>query len=357
MARTIQTIYDAIITEKETFASLDGLVPNPDQSQTFLADLTSGSKVAIWRLLFWVFAVAIYVHEQIFDLHQAQVDEDIANKTFGQLPWYNSTSEAFQNGYELTWNNAAQVYEYTDTTSQAALDSQIITQAAASILDTGTGYQIILKVAKGTIGSLSALSSSEIISYTSYIDKVKPAGTNTAIISTAADDIRISITITFDPLIIEMDGSTPQRGVLISDGSTYPAEVAVTNYIQNIDFDSFFKVMDLVDALQAADGVLNVSVQHCDARYGVTDYIDIMEVPEQVYNANAGYLAMASGNGLNEYYPIAYDTGTIYNAGQWVLESGTYYECKCDGATGAFTPADWDAITNDKAASITYIAG
>ena len=88
MARTIKQIYDAMITEKETFSSLNTLVPNPDTAQTFLSDLTTSSKVAIWRLMFWVVAVAIWSHEQIFDQHKAELIEIGNNLITGTKRWY-----------------------------------------------------------------------------------------------------------------------------------------------------------------------------------------------------------------------------------------------------------------------------
>ena len=74
MARTILEILDDIITEKETHAELDNLQPKPDNSQTFLDDLTTTSKVAIWRLWAFTTAVAIFAHEKIFDSHKLEVE-------------------------------------------------------------------------------------------------------------------------------------------------------------------------------------------------------------------------------------------------------------------------------------------
>ena len=71
MARTIQQIYDAIITEKQNMTALNALQPSVDNAQTLLSDASSSSKVAAWRLLFWVVAAAIYLHEVIFDKHKA----------------------------------------------------------------------------------------------------------------------------------------------------------------------------------------------------------------------------------------------------------------------------------------------
>jgi len=357
MARTISEIYNAIITEKETFAELNALTPIPETTQTLLSDLQSSSKVAIWRLWFWVVAVAIWSHEKIFDLHVTEVEELILNKTFGQLKWYEQISKSFQYGYSLLWNAVNYRYEYIDTTSNSAIISKIITQAAATEISTTVGKEIILKVAKGTVGSLSALTSSEKTSFDYYIDRIKPAGTNITTISAIADDLKLSITVTYDPLIITVDGSTPERAVLISDSAVYPVEEAVVDYIQQIDFDSYFKVLDLVDAIQSVEGVLNVTVQKCSARYGSLPYTDIMIDAQQRYNANAGYLSMASGHDVDEYFPDTYNVGLTYNAGDWVLYTGLYYEAKEDGITGVWNGSLWDLLTTSDVATIKYIQG
>lgn len=357
MARTISEIYNAIITEKETFTELNALTPIPETTQILLNDLQSSSKVAIWRLWFWVVAVAIWSHEKIFDSHIQEVETLILNKTFGQLRWYEQVSKAFQYGYTLLWNDTNYRYEYSDTTSTPAVASKIITQAASTEISTTVGKEIILKVAKGTVGSLSALSSTEKIAFDYYIDRIKPAGTNITTISASADDLKLSITVTYDPLVIAVDGSTPERGYLISDSSVYPIEEAVIDYIQQIEFDSYFKVLDLVDAIQAVDGVLNVTVQKASARYGALPYTDIMIDEQQRYNANAGYLAMATGHDVDEYFPDTYDTGLTYNAGDWVLYSGSYYEAKQDGITGAWNGSLWDLLITSDVATIKYVQG
>ena len=146
MARSISQIYTSIITEKESFSELNGLTPVPETTQTLLNDLKSTSKVAIWRLWLWLVAVAIWIHENIFDQHIAEVEKLILNKTFGQLRWYEQTSKSFQLGYSLEWDDTDYRYKYSDTTSQAAINSKIITQAAATELTTGSGKQIVLKV-------------------------------------------------------------------------------------------------------------------------------------------------------------------------------------------------------------------
>ena len=118
MARTIQQIFDEMIAEKETFTSLDDLVPNPDSSQTFLDDLTSASKVAIWRLMFWVVAFAIFVHEKLFDQHVIDIEARAKEIIPATTRFYVIESKKFQLGDSLIFDGEKFVFE--DTTSSTA---------------------------------------------------------------------------------------------------------------------------------------------------------------------------------------------------------------------------------------------
>ena len=60
MARTIAEIQGEMIAQKEVTPELDGL--------------TSNSSTAIWRLLFYICAVAIKVVEDLFEVHDAQIE-------------------------------------------------------------------------------------------------------------------------------------------------------------------------------------------------------------------------------------------------------------------------------------------
>ena len=69
MARQISEIYNELVLEKQNFTQLNALQPNIDSSQTLLNDLNTSSKVAVWRLIFFVVAVGIWSLENIFDIH------------------------------------------------------------------------------------------------------------------------------------------------------------------------------------------------------------------------------------------------------------------------------------------------
>ena len=65
--RTVNDIYSAIIAEKERQSELNGL--------------TSPSKSAVWRLLFYIVAYAHYTLEQIVNTHQLEIEDMLNRRT------------------------------------------------------------------------------------------------------------------------------------------------------------------------------------------------------------------------------------------------------------------------------------
>lgn len=329
MARTIQEIYEEIIQTKEDFAELDSLLPNPEtwsslynfeNFKTLAMTIVQGlsvSKIAIWRQIMYIFAFNIWTIEQLQDQFTAEVEDTILNNVYGQLRWYVKVSKEWQYGDDLVWNDVDGKYEY-ETIDE---EKQIITQANAH---TANG-QIILKVAKGELGSLEKLDTSpgndELTSFTDYMkgtnsstvaDGIAPAGANLQIVSDDADSMRLYIDIFYNPLVLTAEGEK------ITESGVYPVEDAVTNYIQGLPFDSYFYIRGLEDAIQAAEGVDNVVVKNADAYYGSVPIEDITQVEGQRYLANAGYLEMDTsggdpGYGLKGHYDYPGNTKPTLN--------------------------------------------
>jgi len=279
MSRTIQTIYNEIITEKQTFTSLNSLIPNPDTAQTFLADLSSTSKVAIWRLLCWLMAFLVWTHEQIFDQHVIEIEARVQEIIPGTTRWYRNQAMLFQDGYGLTWDG--EKYIYADTTSLAAENSKIVTQAACIEVNTN----VILKIAGGTLGAFAPITAAQLLSFTSYINTKKFAGVNVTVINWAHDLLKIQYTIEYDPLVI---GAT---GLLLADGTTYPVVEAINNYIQALPFNATLKMPALTDAIQAVNGILTAVCEVAEGKAnGATIYTDILATTTDSYVAYSGYM-------------------------------------------------------------------
>lgn len=348
MARTIQEILDEIITEKETFSSLDELVPNPDSSQTFLDDLTSSSKVAIWRLLFFVVAVAIFIHESLFDTFKADVETRALEIIPATTRFYVIEALKFQLGDELVFVDGT--FRFADSTSAAALAKQIVKQASARDIN----EVVTLKIAKDDgSGGLAKLSTTEKTAFEAYLNKIKIAGTKTIVISDDPDLLKVAYTIEFDPLVMKSDGT------LIEDG-TSPVQEAIDAYIEGLPFDSVFRVQDLTDAIQLARGVVNAVADVIEAKFALLDFEDILAVPTEIYLPNAGYLVTVDETGSPGSINVLaitegitdYDASIPYSIGDFRLFGGIAFKALVNiPVPEPFDPTKWDTVSN-----ITFIS-
>lgn len=288
MARTVTQIYDAIIAEKQNMATLNGLQPSVDSSQTLLSDLTSTSKVAVWRLLFWVMAVATWTIEQLFDVHQAAVNAKVKELITGTALWYHARCFEYQHGDSLTWNGT--IFEYA--VPNTAL--QIIKRAAVIEV----GGQVRVKVAKLDASGLPApLSAAELSGFSTYINQVKFAGVNMSVSSNAADYLKIAYDIVFDPLVLSPTGE------LISSPGTFPVEDAINALIQDLPFNGVLNLTSLTDAVQAAQGVVDPVLTSAQAKYGFLAYQNI----DKNYQADAGHMV------IDPAYPLSNQLNYIAN--------------------------------------------
>jgi hypothetical protein len=237
MARTIAQIYNAIIVAKETQTPLAALAPSNDTYQQLFVDMTSSSKVAIWRLLAYIVASAIWTHETLWDLFRIEIDTKIANGVWGTVRWYQQQAFKFQYGDMLTYNTATSHYEYAtiDTTKQIIKRCSIIED---------TNSTLIVKVAK-LDPNLIALTQSEKTAFVSYLKKIKFAGTAINVVTGNGDLLRIELDISYDAIIPLNDIQTN-------------VEAAINSYIGNLPFDGQFRVINLIDAIQTVQGVTDV---------------------------------------------------------------------------------------------------
>lgn len=311
MARTLTQIYNSLIADKESNTDLDGLTPNPESLSTLftyenfksLANTAirklSKSKVSIWRLVMFVCTYAIWMQEQLYDLFIEEVDELTANREYGQQPWYTEKAKEFQLGDQLEWLDDS-YYGYSNIDE----DLQIVTQAATTV----SNGMVYVKAAKGVIGSLEKLTTDELAAFERYMkgsqeayaeDGIAPAGTQLTVISTDPDELKMAIEVFYDAIVLD------SNGVLLSDGTTTPVEDAITDYIQQIPFDSKFRLIDLVDTIQDATGVVNVVVNSCDGKNSTQAWVDATDITTttgQQYVTYAGYLKMGDDYGLDGYY-------------------------------------------------------
>jgi hypothetical protein len=272
MARTVKYWYDVMIAEKNTMSNLSVYQPTVDSAQTLLTDLKSTSKVARWRLIFWCIAVCAWTLENVYDLFILTLEALAQRAKHGLLPWYPIHAKTFQYGDSLVFQGGEWVYPVIDETKQ------IVTRASAKDIPN----KVVLKVAKSVADVNTKLSAPELAAFTLFINQTKPAGIQVDIISNDADELRLYLTVNYDPLVLDSTGQ------LISTPGVYPAEDASNEYIKtlNDDFKGIFELMTLIDYLQTATGVASAYVTNATSRYGVNPFVAFTER----YEANAGHL-------------------------------------------------------------------
>lgn len=278
MARTIAEIYDEIVSVKEGSSELEGLLPLNETSQNFLAENSSGSKVAIWRLWCWIFATVCWLQEVLLDKHKIEIDYAINHTPYGTLQWYHKIVLAFQLGYDLVWDDVRMQYVYADITSSEAAGSRIVKRAAVSV---GNG-QLQFKVAGLDNGVPIALNEAEKTSLSAYLLALAYPGTNIVLISEDADELRVDAVIYFDPLVLNPDGSS------VVDSSVYPVNVAVNAFVQNLPFNGRMNRQKLIDAIQEVHGVKDIVVNAVERRYGGLAY----EATGREYVPFAGHMVL-----------------------------------------------------------------
>lgn len=266
MARTVTEIYDAIIAEKEQQATLSGLLPNPETASNLLADLTSDSKAAIWRLWAFITAVVIYTHEVAWDIFRAEVEDIAAAAPAGTVRWYQAKMLAFQLGDTLDYINNQYVYPTIDEAAQ------IITRCAVQERSDGA---LVIKVAKGD-ATPEPLTTAERQAAESYAFKIKFAGTRLAVSSLAADEITPVYDVYFDPIV-------PLNEVQDA------MQTAVDAFFDDMPFNGEYRVTRFTDVLQSVTGVIDPVHVSTDVVPDGGANIDV----SIVYVPAAGYFSMS----------------------------------------------------------------
>ena len=268
MARTIQQIYDEIITEKETFASLNGLLPDGTRYDNLLSELSSASQVASWRLFVYIVAVGHWVLETFFDAFVVDVKEIAARAIPGTLRWYAERAKEFQLGDTLEVIEDKATYAVIDETKQ------IVTNASA----TENSGLVFIKVAKTVTNVLVALDAGELTQFDAYMHDIKFAGVFLNISSLNADALLAIMEVVYDPIL---DPLIVQANVI----------AAINTYISNLPFDANLKRIALVDQIQEVEGIIDVIIASLQGKQGLTIY----EIDRE-YTPQAGYMIFDEGN-------------------------------------------------------------
>lgn len=224
----------------------------------------SFSSVSIESILFGIFAATAYVLEVLFDNFKLTVDKKIASAVPATIAWYYKVCLEYQHGDKLVLDPKTQQYTYEVVDPS----KQVIKYAACrdkTADDDRGAYIYILVSGEDEQGFPCALQGNVLTPFEAYLKAKKPAGILLEIHTYNPDDIELSMKIQYDPLLISPDGS------LISDSSRFPVEEAINSYLKNIEYGGVFNKTRLIDAIQKAEGVVDLELASIKAKPYVGD--------------------------------------------------------------------------------------
>ena len=269
MARTIREIKGAMTMQfmtDPTIIERYGFPAGASFDETF-------SAVSLESIWFSIVAAAIYVLETLFDAFKEDVDTKIAQAAVASIPWYHKISLEFQYGDSLVFDEKTQgfVYPVIDESKQ------IVKFAACRDLG---GMVYVLASKDNGSGYPAALSEAELSAFDAYLRERKPAGVLLQTASFSPDLVRVVLSVQYDPQVL-----TPE-GQLIADSSVYPVENAINDYLNGIVYGGSLNKTKLVDAVQNAAGVIDVSLGSVLVKSA--QEIDYTEVSGNNYSSVSG---------------------------------------------------------------------
>lgn len=274
MARS-RTVIKAEITTafmaNETLATVYGFVVGSLFSDEF-------SITSFENIMFDIVSYFIFVLEQIFDTHKAEVDDIIEQKFPHRPSWYKTKALAFQYGFDLIEDSDK--YDNTGFTDDQIEASKIITYSAV----TQNGGQLLIKIASETGGVLAPITAPQKAAFDAYIQEIADCGVKYLVINNEPDVLLLNLQIFRDPLVLD------ENGMSILNGN-YPVEEAINEYMKELPFNGELVLAHLVDKLQLVDGVkipniVNAETQIYDTgseTYLAAQPITVKTVPESGY--------------------------------------------------------------------------
>lgn len=243
MSRTIRDIYNEAVAERD--------------KRLELKEFGSDSKLSIINGMTWVVSAMIYSFETLLDVFAVDISNVINNRVNGTPVYYANALLQYQKGDELVVREDGLAFGYaaTDETKRIVTQVSYTESTDDSNLDSNLDSKLILKVATGTKGNLSAIPAEDLVPINAYISKIKFAGTRVEVISSDGDVLIPRVTVFYDGAVMESE---------ILDA----IEAELKEYVMAIDFDAAIYVSKVVAAIRKAEHVTDV-------------YIDTDSVPPQ----------------------------------------------------------------------------
>lgn len=282
MSRTIREIYNEAVEERKKRMELD--------------EFQSDSKMSVMNGLLWVAAAIIHSFEVLLDAFAIDISNAVNERVNGTPLFYANALLQYQKGDELSIREDGLAFGYADTDES----KRVITQVSytESTDDLNLDSKLILKIATGEKGRLEPLPPEELIPVTSYINKVKFAGTRIEVVSRQGDVLVPRITVYHD-------GALPESEVYAG------IEEKLYGYIMQSPFDSTLYTSALMEAVRSAGHVRDVYIDEDAtpeqgfflASYNGDGHIGTLQKIRRTIKTSSGFVKESSGKGEEKDLP------------------------------------------------------
>lgn len=227
-------------------------------STTTFEDVFASSSLE--SIFFYIVAVLAYGLEYLMGAHEQEVANMEDRMRVGYKEWWRQLCFNFQFGDNLVFDNVANTYGY------ATIDETKKVIKYCDVREVFNGLSILINTADIN-GDPAEPDQNVKDAFDLYLRKTKIAGIRTTWNSYKPDDLTITLTVAYNPLVCD------STGALYSDGSN-PVETAISNYLANIPYGSGqLNKTALIDAVQLAEGVDDVYFTTADWLKVSTAYV------------------------------------------------------------------------------------
>jgi hypothetical protein len=296
MARSVEEIQTAIKADIRAYSSLDDFEFPED----------GGSQTSVFNIIIFVVSAAMFTFEVIADNLQSVIQGIADTAPSGNESWLRRQILNFQYTDTVTINTTDSTADnyFVPVYDPVTPANRIVTQAVVS---DGTAGSVIIKVAKGTAGSLTPLTAPESTALSNYYygtsstEGIGFAGVRATFVSLDSDRLYVDADIYYLGQYVEATVKTN----VIAAIDAFLATFADDNFGGNV------YMIRLVDAIQAVEGVSRVTLTEIKARPNATPFVSAAVIDIQgVYTTISGHIIGEddSGNTLTDTITMIEET-------------------------------------------------
>ncbi|AWG24830.1 nucleotidyltransferase [Flavobacterium kingsejongi] len=258
-----------------------------------LQSLNSSSNMAVFKIIAFIVAYAIWLLEMLFDVHVNEITDLLTTQKAGTLSWYRTMALRFQFGFSLVSDH--DYFDNGTATDDEIEASKIVKYSAVN--ESTTASRVIIKIAGESGGVLTPITPGQKESFETYINEIRFAGVAITVINYRPDLLFLNIKIQRNALLLDENGMNILQ--------QFPVNEAIEKYLKELPFNGELKLSALLDRIQVAEGVLDVTIMSASSAsidpsssagdYGEPQPIVIRAIPE------SGYYVMDSFNNISYY--------------------------------------------------------